>query len=312
MADFPIHNDTDFNSSKIKNARLENSGFSNILPMNLSTTVGQFEGQQIYSYGVAYVWNGSAWESSATKLKTARTINGVSFDGTQNITIPSGTESIQLLGNYDSLNTLSDGMFCFTNGNYYYNFPDLQCGTLGIGTASGKEILRQYTIPDSLIRVQIMMIEHKTYRRGNTINSYTWSEWRRLVTCDEMSQYVTKDDLEIEDAGELDERNPKVDISRDTQLRVKDDKINYDIHLLDGENKFKSWFIGIEIEPISTGGIRLDFTTQLGSGIRIMDAFGVQTIQSYLDIPSGVTFISLRCHFFPPLHGWVIKYTFIY
>jgi hypothetical protein len=36
---------------------------------------------------VGYNWN----VASATKLATARTINGVAFDGTQDITIPSDT-----------------------------------------------------------------------------------------------------------------------------------------------------------------------------------------------------------------------------
>ena len=42
------------------------------------------------------VYNGAAWESivadSAVKLQTARTINGVSFDGTKNITVADSTK----------------------------------------------------------------------------------------------------------------------------------------------------------------------------------------------------------------------------
>ncbi len=108
--------------------------------------------------------------STATKLQTARTINGVSFDGSQNITIADGTKlphfkytSISDLNNMKTTGVYSCAAASMTNA------PTTNHGTLIVDFNVGTPY--QIWIPDNI---------HTIFKR--ICSSGTWYPWTNSIT----------------------------------------------------------------------------------------------------------------------------------
>lgn len=99
-----------------------------------STQAGWFayvEGGDVYFKGTANNATNAATASSAVKLKTARTIQGVSFDGTANITLPNASA--------DTVGLVSTGAQTFAGAKSFTSVPQMRQGSyygrLAYGTA---------------------------------------------------------------------------------------------------------------------------------------------------------------------------------
>lgn len=108
---------------------------------------------------------------TATTLKTARTINGISFDGSANITVTAEPKLTTLTSqDLDTVKTL--GFYNAAGSNSVVNNP------LGTGTAFGMIVYKNasgYWIQD------IVSMDGKT-RLTRTYNSSEWSSWYTIYT----------------------------------------------------------------------------------------------------------------------------------
>lgn len=95
---------------------------ANTITAGTGTTISQF-------YNVASLSVGSA--VSATRLESARTINGVSFDGTQNITIADATKLPLTGGSVSGILNITNN----TDSSAYTNGALVVTGGVGIGRA---------------------------------------------------------------------------------------------------------------------------------------------------------------------------------
>lgn len=111
--------------------------------------------------------------TSAEKLKTPRTINGVSFDGTNNITVPAQTVNPTILANQNLNYIIQLG--------FYYGAANNQCTNLPSGVdAFNLEVYR--TDNNNLAQKLISgnNTAERIYFRQRT--NTTWSEWGSVYT----------------------------------------------------------------------------------------------------------------------------------
>ncbi len=255
--------------------------------------------------------------TSATKLTNARTINGVSFDGTEDITIPVGHETIQPLSSMlDTLNNLADGIYQLQAPTDTY--PDSVCGNI-VGTVipEGTEILRQYTVNagNQDHKTQIMLIQNETYRRSGI--GYAWREWERLITCRDMADYATIDMLETFDGGDLEPDIP-VNVYRDTTYHIDGDakEGKYIIKLIPPFTNPPLEIIEtyIAISPESSGEYTIEI--QLSDfDIDTRESSSSTTVHStvygyaWITIPAGTSVVLLKIYMFENVSRCLIVYT---
>jgi hypothetical protein len=109
-----VKNTTDFTLEVTEADNIEGGGAGDLLYQSTANTTAFLDLPAIQLTNTKVLVNGSAapfWQDktdvtvgSALKLDTARTINGVAFDGTQNITIPINTFEFLIAGDYLSGN----------------------------------------------------------------------------------------------------------------------------------------------------------------------------------------------------------------
>ena len=136
--------------------------------------------------------------SSATKLQTARTIAGVSFDGTANIAIPFANLSSKptTLGGYG----ITDAMYENNNrGGHDLNtlktqgFYALSGNPLNAPAGSDySNILVVQSSSDRFAQMNFQMSYNEIYYRNGTGGTTTWGSWRQIAFRDSNVASATK------------------------------------------------------------------------------------------------------------------------
>lgn len=134
--------------------------------MKISSSAVSFGSKTVSATTFSGALSGNA--STATKLATARTINGVSFDGTSNITIYDNTKylSTKYTATQDANNIKTTGIYSIKAS--LTNAPTTSHGTLIVDFDVGTPY--QIWIPDNT---------HVSYKR--TCPSGTWGSWSSIL-----------------------------------------------------------------------------------------------------------------------------------
>lgn len=136
---------------------------------NVNTTVNTyFNGTTHYINGGTYTGNAA----TATKLNTARTINGVSFNGSANITVPVSITGISTNG--ANLNTFQ------TAGFFACSTSAVAASLLNCPTKNAFSLLVEQHAGVKQTVTEYMASGHKTYIRN--MYSGSWGAWARVYT----------------------------------------------------------------------------------------------------------------------------------
>ena len=181
-------------------AATENTGHyfrigNNIAAMSITTNEGEsailshntFEFARISNVGVAN-WLGNA--KTATKLETARTINGVPFDGTKDITIAEDAlikiEQLSVLNYYNNLteatdvNTLVDVHRWYLQASNNPNAPETNPGFLNVDNDYNDSVCKQLWVSETTGAIYNRFGQIVENSDPATVSS--WSEWYKLAT----------------------------------------------------------------------------------------------------------------------------------
>ena len=168
---------------------------NNIAAMSITTDKGQsallshnnFEFARISNVGVAN-WLGNA--KTATKLETARTINGVPFDGTKDITIAEDAlikiEQLSVLNYYNNLteatdvNTLVDVHRWYLQASNNPNAPETNPGFLNVDNDYNDSVCKQLWVSETTGAIYNRFGQIVENSDPATVSS--WSEWYKLAT----------------------------------------------------------------------------------------------------------------------------------
>ena len=168
---------------------------NNIAAMSITTDKGEsallshnnFEFARISNVGVAN-WLGNA--KTATKLETARTINGVPFDGTKDITIAEDAlikiEQLSVLNYYNNLteatdvNTLVDVHRWYLQASNNPNAPETNPGFLNVDNDYNDSVCKQLWVSETTGAIYNRFGQIVENSDPATVSS--WSEWYKLAT----------------------------------------------------------------------------------------------------------------------------------